>query len=95
MEKDSPKKPGTYTIPRSFKDSTQLLNDLGISALPDRHRATDTSGRNQSFRLPDMTDIHSLIDTTPRLTGRKRSPLNHTPLESVPIPQNEKGQPQF
>src|SRR5579862_574101 len=70
MEKDSPKKPGPSTIPRSFKDSTQLFNDLGISTLPDRRRAIDTSARNQSFRLPDMTDIHSLIDTTPRLPGR-------------------------
>lgn len=91
MENDSAKKTGASTLPRSFKDSTQLLNDLGISSLPERHQNRDNPARHQSFRLPDMTGIHSLIDTPPRLSGQKRSPLHHIPLESVPVPQNEKG----
>ena len=91
MDKDSAKKPGVSTVPRSFKDSTQLFHDLGISSVPERHQHKDTPARNQSFRLPDMTGIHSLIDTSPRITNQKRSPLPHIPLESVPIPQNEKG----
>ena len=92
MEKDSSKKPGVSTIPRSYKDSTQLLNDLGISSIPERGQSKETPARNQSFRLPDMTGIHSLIDTTPRVTNQKRSSLRHIPLESVPIPKNEQGE---
>jgi hypothetical protein len=90
IEKEIASKPAS-TLPRSFKDSTQLWKDLGITTAPQPHHDRDTPLRNQSFRLPDMTGIQSLIDTTPKLPHTKRPVPKHIPIESVPFPAEEQG----
>ena len=95
IENDSRKDPSA-TLPRSFKDTTQLFRDLGIGNLqhPESRERDATPKRNQSFRLPDITGIHSLIDTTPKpskdKTGKERSSYV-APLRSITIPEDEKG----
>lgn len=90
MEKEYTK-PAVSTLPRSFKDSTQLFNDLGIQTAteikPNERHATT---RNQSFRLPDMTGIQSLINTTPKATNTRIPPEpKYARLESIPVPEEE------
>jgi hypothetical protein len=81
------------TMPRSFKDSTQLFEELGITTAAAKSSRLDREmpKRDQSFRLPDMTGIQSLIDTTPKVGYSKRTSQKHIPIESVPLPQEEKG----
>jgi hypothetical protein len=84
-------KAAASTMPRSFKDSTQLFRDLGIDTA-DKHQVDrDTPTRNQSFRIPDMTGIHSLFDTTPKPPNQKRVSPKYVPITSVPLPDEEKG----
>jgi hypothetical protein len=96
IENEHRKDCAATTLPRSFKDTTQLFKDLGIDTVQNRHQrqreATPT--RNQSFRLPDITGIQSLIDTTPKPTKHnlgKESSSYVAPLSSIPIPRDEKG----
>lgn len=93
IERDYATKPATSTLPRSFKDSTQLFNDLGITDTAKLNiKARETPTRNHSFRLPDMTGIHSLINTTPKVNNhRNPAPPKHVPIESIPIPKEEEG----
>jgi hypothetical protein len=95
IENESTTKPAVSTLPHSFKDTARLFNDLGIASSAEPNaKTTDTPTRNHSFRLPDMTGIHSLINTTPKLTKKKYStapPKYVHPLNSLPVPQDEKG----
>jgi hypothetical protein len=91
MEKEYTK-PAASTIPRSFKDTAQLFDELGITTT---NHDRETPARNQSFRLPDMTGIQSLIDSSPNTAHLRRSSPKHYPISSVPIPQDEKGIPRL
>lgn len=92
IERDYATKPATSTLPRSFKDSTQLFNDLGITNTANLNpKGRETPTRNHSFRLPDMTGIHSLINTTPKVNHRNPPSPKHFPIGSIPIPQEEEG----
>jgi hypothetical protein len=93
MEKEYQSKPAVSTLPRSFKDSTQLFNDLGITTNTTKvnHKVHDTPTRNNSFRLPDMTGIQSLINTTPKANPRIPSSPRYFPVKSIPVPKDEEG----
>lgn len=93
MEEDYVPRPTGATLPRSFKDSTQLFNDLGITNTGKiNQREGNTPTRNQSFRLPDMTGIHSLINTTPKVPNPRYPPEpKYVPIESIPVPKEEEG----
>jgi hypothetical protein len=78
------------TLPRGFKDSTQLFNELGIPTTGTQRVGREASpARNQSFRIPDMTGIHSLMDSPRNLNEKPSS--RYLPIKSIPIPQEEKG----
>jgi len=84
-------KPAASTLPRAFKDTTQLFEDLGIPTTNGRREEREyTPTRNQSFRIPDMTGIQSLMET-PGPGYAKRSSPRHVPITSIPLPQEEKG----
>jgi hypothetical protein len=93
MEKEHQFKPAVSTLPRSFKDSTQLFNDLGITTNTTKvnHNDHDTPTRNNSFRLPDMTGIQSLINTTPKANPRVPPLPKYFPVKSIPVPKDEEG----
>jgi hypothetical protein len=93
MERDYQSKPTVSTLPRSFKDSTQLFNDLGITTNTTKvnHNDHDTPTRNNTFRLPDMTGIQSLINTTPKANPRIPPSPKHFPIKSIPVPKDEEG----
>jgi hypothetical protein len=93
MEEEYAPKPAGATLPRSFKDSTQLFNDLGIPNTGKTNQKQQTTPtRNQSFRLPDMTGIHSLINTTPNPPNpRNPSEPKYVSIESIPVPKEEEG----
>jgi len=96
IENEHRKDHAATALPRSFKDTTQLFKDLGIGSLQDRHHGQReaTPTRNQSFRLPDITGIQSLIETTPKPIKNKlgkESSSYVAPLSSIPISEDEKG----
>jgi len=91
FDREYASKPAASTLPRAFKDTTQLFQDLGMPTTnlqKDGREFTPT--RNQSFRIPDMTGIQSLMET-PRPAYGKKSSTRHIPITSIPIPQEEKG----
>jgi hypothetical protein len=89
IENEYPTKPSASTLPRSFKDATQLFEDLGITGNVNSNHPDGDNTKNQSFRLPDMTGIHSLINTTPKRPEGKRS--KYVPIKSIPVPKDEEG----
>jgi hypothetical protein len=87
-------KPKASTLGRSFKGPEQLLEDLGLSdtaQINARNRESPT--RNQSFRIPDMTGIQSLMNTSPKPTGRASQAPKYVPIHSIPVPKEEEGTP--
>ena len=92
IEREEKNKPAASTLPRSFKDTAQLFTDLGIgtNAKPSQ-KERETLTRNQSFRLPDMTGIHSLINSSPKVSNTKIRATKYATIESIPIPKEEKG----
>ena len=94
IESECTNRPAASTLPRSFKDTAQLFTDLGIATnVKPSHKEREMPMRHQSFRLPDMTGIHSLINTTPKPSNQKLSASKYAPIESIPIPKEEKGIP--
>lgn len=94
MEREQAHKPAASTLPRSFKTADKLLEDLRLAdaaALNPKSRETPT--RNRSFRIPDMTGIQSLINTTPKATGGLSQAPKHLPIHSIPTPKEEEGSP--
>ena len=93
MEKEHHSRLAVSTLPRSFKDSTQLFNDLGIAtdSLPINPNKHDIPTRNNSFRLPDMTGIQSLINTSPKVNPQISQPPKYFPIQSIPVPKEEEG----
>jgi hypothetical protein len=95
MEDEHRTKPSGFTLPRSFKDSTQLFNDLGITSNTTKanQNTRETPTRNSSFRLPDMTGIQSLISTTPKTNFRNLAAPKYVSVRSIPVPKDEEGGP--
>jgi hypothetical protein len=87
-------KPKASTLGRSFKGPEQLLEDLGLSdtaRINARNRESPT--RNQSFRIPDMTGIQSLMNASPKPAGRASQAPKYVPIHSIPAPKEEEGIP--
>ncbi|EMR09349.1 hypothetical protein PNEG_02303 [Pneumocystis murina B123] len=82
-------------IPRSFKSASGLMQELGLD---DRQGNTRTNiplstEMTQSFQLPDMTGISSLVcdDTHPIVNKIEViTKDNYKDLESIPISSNDK-----
>jgi len=88
IEREHPK---PATLPRGFKDATQLYNHLGIQNTGTQRVDREASpARNQSFRIPDMTGIQSLMDS-PHNPIDKHSSSRYLPIQSIPFPEEEKG----
>ena len=92
MEREYAQKPKASTLARSFKGPEQLLEDLGLSdtaKINPRNRESPT--RNQSFRIPDMTGIQSLMNASPKATARPSQAPKYVPIHSIPAPKEEEG----
>jgi len=90
MEREHVQKPAASTLPRSFKGTDALLEDLGLldtAKINAKNRETPT--RNQSFRIPDMTGIQSLMNSSPKATGRPSQAREYVPIHSIPAPKDE------
>jgi hypothetical protein len=91
IDQEYASKPAASTLPRGFKDSTQLFADLGIPTTNLHNDGREfTPTRHHSFRIPDMTGIQSLMETPGPIHGKKAAP-RHIPITSIPIPQEERG----
>jgi len=92
MEREHVQKPAASTLERPFKGTDALFEDLGLvdtAKINAKNRETPT--RNQSFRIPDMTGIQSLMNSTPKATGRLSQPRKYIPIHSIPTPKEEEG----
>jgi hypothetical protein len=92
MEREHAQKPAASTLPRSFKGADVLLEDLGLSntaKIAAKNR--ETPNRNHSFRIPDMTGIQSLMNASPKPTGRQYQGSKYVPIHSIPAPKEEEG----
>lgn len=93
-------------IPTKFQSTEAFLGELGMSTptetitVTEKPRPQTTEPTNQSFLVPAMSDISELIgDTTrqPSAFRRRgtpgaaaRSSPQHIPIQSIPIPQEER-----